>query len=164
MPFFFVQRADSVFSLHEYLALRVRGGGDPRTRDSYYINIQTDGPISTDLWQHRLYLRRTDGGWEDLVVPFAAFRLTNSGELVDAPIKMGREAVRSIGISLLGGNSGVQGEYELGVDSIRVVNEADLGSMGDRAEEKESVMSPGLGELGMPTPPNPTPLPGTTSA
>ena len=39
---------------------------------------------------------------------------------------MYRERVRSIGISMLGGNSGVGGKYELGIDSIRAVNEEDL--------------------------------------
>jgi NADH dehydrogenase [ubiquinone] 1 alpha subcomplex assembly factor 1 len=150
-------------SLYEYLALRVRGSGDPHTRESYYVNMQTEGPISTDLWQHRLHLRRTDGGWEDIYLPFGAFRLTNSGELVDAPVKMGRDAVRSIGISLLGGNSGVQGHYDLGIDSIRVVNEQDLASEGERESEDEKSSVPPLGELGMPTPPTPSPLP-TTSA
>jgi hypothetical protein len=37
-----------------------------------------------------------------------------------------RERVRSVGISLLGGNSGVEGPYELGVDEIRAVNEEDV--------------------------------------
>lgn len=39
---------------------------------------------------------------------------------------MGREGIRSIGISILGGNSGISGHYELGIDSIRVVNEEDV--------------------------------------
>ena len=38
---------------------------------------------------------------------------------------MYREQVRSVGISLLGGNSGVEGPYELGIDSVRAVNEQD---------------------------------------
>ena len=42
-------------------------------------------------------------------------------------MKMFREKVKSIGISMLGGNSGVEGKYELGIDSIRVVNEDDVG-------------------------------------
>lgn len=41
-------------------------------------------------------------------------------------MKMLREKVRSVGISMLGGNSGVEGKYELGIDSIRVVNEDDV--------------------------------------
>ena len=41
-------------------------------------------------------------------------------------MKMFREKVKSVGISMLGGNSGVEGKYELGIDSIRVVNEDDI--------------------------------------
>lgn len=36
------------------------------------------------------------------------------------------EKVRSVGISLLGGNSGSAGKYELGIDSIRLVNDEDV--------------------------------------
>ena len=32
------------------------------------MNIQTDGPISTDLWQHRLFFRKLEGQWEDIFV------------------------------------------------------------------------------------------------
>jgi NADH dehydrogenase [ubiquinone] 1 alpha subcomplex assembly factor 1 len=41
-------------------------------------------------------------------------------------MKLFREKVKSVGISILGGNSGVEGKYELGIDSIRVVNEDDV--------------------------------------
>jgi hypothetical protein len=63
---------------HRYLALRVRAGGPPRLRNSYFVNIQTDDWFATDLWQHRLYFSRTDGGWEDVFVStpfFAPLRL-----------------------------------------------------------------------------------------
>jgi NADH dehydrogenase [ubiquinone] 1 alpha subcomplex assembly factor 1 len=56
--------------------------------------------------------------------------LTNTGEIVDHQITMMREKVRSVGISLLGGNSGVEGPYELGIDSIRAVNDEDATSPG----------------------------------
>jgi NADH dehydrogenase [ubiquinone] 1 alpha subcomplex assembly factor 1 len=39
---------------------------------------------------------------------------------------MYQEKVRSVGISLLGGNSLSAGPYELGIDSIRAVNEEDV--------------------------------------
>ncbi len=39
---------------------------------------------------------------------------------------MNRRKLRSINISLLGGHSGVSGKYELGIDSIRMVNEEDV--------------------------------------
>jgi len=53
---------------YDYIALRLRVAGDPRTHNSYFVNIQTDGPISTDLWQHRIYFRRQDNTWEDVFV------------------------------------------------------------------------------------------------
>ena len=128
---------------YDYIALRLRIAGDPRTHNSYYVNIQTDGPISTDLWQHRLYFRRQDNTWEDvfvrvvfifvccpqtfrLQIPFDNFVRTNLGEMSVNQMKMFREKVKSIGISILGGNSGVEGKYELGIDSIRAVNEDDV--------------------------------------
>lgn len=81
----FLQRRPTLFgeqmedlSNHSYLGLRVRGAGDPRTRDCYFVNLQTDGAISTDLWQHRLYFKRTDGDWENVyvgtVILFSYFR------------------------------------------------------------------------------------------
>ena len=51
---------------------------------------------------------------------------TNSGELSEDQIKMYGEKVRSFGISLLGGNSGAAGKYELGIDSMWLVNEEDM--------------------------------------
>ncbi|KAF9648926.1 complex I intermediate-associated protein CIA30 [Thelephora ganbajun] len=112
-------------SHHRYLALRVRSGGHPRTRNSYFVNIQTDSAISTDLWQHRLFFRKGEGQWEDVFIPFDDFVLTNTGEIVEDQTEICKEGIRTVGISLLGGNSGVEGSYELGIDSIRAVNEED---------------------------------------
>jgi Complex I intermediate-associated protein 30 (CIA30) len=58
-------------------------------------------------------------------IPFRDFVLTNTGEIVHEEVTMDREKVRTVGISLLGGNSGIEGPYELGIDSIRAVNEED---------------------------------------
>jgi NADH dehydrogenase [ubiquinone] 1 alpha subcomplex assembly factor 1 len=52
--------------------------------------------------------------------------MTKAGTINTQPVKMFREYVRSVGISLLGGNSGVEGRYELGIDEIRAVNEEDV--------------------------------------
>ncbi|KAK7044219.1 hypothetical protein VNI00_007941 [Paramarasmius palmivorus] len=112
---------------HEYLALRVRLGGDPSTHNAYFVNLQTNGPISTDLWQHRLFFKRTDNRWEDIFIPFRNFVRTNNGELSEIQLEMSNK-LRSVGISVLGGNSGSAGAYELGIDSIRVVNEEDAKS------------------------------------
>jgi len=136
------------FSQHEFLTLRLRLGGDSATHNAYFCNIQTDGSFETDLWQHRLFFKRRDGGWEDIYVglkcffhlpfcspihflppspsyqiPFASFVRTKSGELYEGQVEIDKERVRSVGISLLGGMSGVAGRYELGIDSIGITNE-----------------------------------------
>jgi NADH dehydrogenase [ubiquinone] 1 alpha subcomplex assembly factor 1 len=41
-------------------------------------------------------------------------------------MRMARDRVRTIGISLLGGKSGIEGPYELGIDSICAVNSEDV--------------------------------------
>ncbi|KAL9714195.1 hypothetical protein Ac2012v2_002505 [Leucoagaricus gongylophorus] len=110
-------------SHHKYLKLRLRLGGDPATHNSYFCNLQTDGPFETDLWQHRLFFKRRDSGWEDIYIPFDSFVRTKSGELCEDQIEMYKERIRSVGISLLGGMSGVAGRYELGIDSIGITNE-----------------------------------------
>ncbi|KAI0297252.1 complex I intermediate-associated protein CIA30 [Multifurca ochricompacta] len=124
-PTLFGELTDDV-SNHRFLALRVRAAGHPRTRNSYFVNIQTEGPMNDDLWQHRLYFTRDDGTWEDIFIPFDGFVMTKAGTINTQPVSMLRERVRSVGISLLGGNSGVEGPYELGIDEIRAVNEEDV--------------------------------------
>jgi len=124
-PTLFGELTDDV-SNHRFLALRVRAAGHPRTRGSYFVNIQTEGPTNDDLWQHRLYFSRDDGGWEDVFIPFDGFVMTKAGTINTQPVSMLRERIRSVGISLLGGNSGIEGPYELGIDEIRAVNEEDV--------------------------------------
>ncbi|KAI0249169.1 complex I intermediate-associated protein CIA30 [Lactifluus subvellereus] len=124
-PTLFGELTDDV-SNHRFLALRVRVAGHPRTRDSYFVNVQTEGPTNDDLWQHRLYFTRDDGGWEDVFIPFDGFVMTKAGTINTQPVSMLRERVRSVGISLLGGNAGVEGPYELGIEKILAVNEEDV--------------------------------------
>ncbi len=69
-PTLFGELTDDI-SNHEFLALRLRVAGHPRTRNSYFVNVQTDAPVSGELWQHRLYFKKDDGAWEDIFVsPF----------------------------------------------------------------------------------------------
>ncbi|PAV16101.1 complex I intermediate-associated CIA30 [Pyrrhoderma noxium] len=127
-PTLFSELTDDI-SNHAYLALRVRVGGHPRTHNAYYVNLQTDTPISGELWQHRLYFRKADGSWEDIFIPFSAFALTSYGELATgraSQVNLEDEKIRWIGISLLGGNAGIEGPFELGIDSIKAVNKEDV--------------------------------------
>ena len=52
--------------------------------------------------------------------------MTKAGTINTQPVSMLRERIRSVGVSLLGGNSGIEGPYELGIDEIRAVNEEDV--------------------------------------
>ena len=55
-------------------------------------------------------------------VPLNKFILVNSGEAVNSDMAMMTEAIRSIGVSLLGGNANIHGKFELGLDSISATN------------------------------------------
>jgi len=119
-------------SNHEFLALRVRIGGHPRTRNSYFVNLQL-APDNREVWQHPLYFRRDDGRWEDIVIPFCDFSMREWGEDGGYTTNMRRSrraTLRSVGIGILGGNTGVEGRYELSIDSIRAINAEDLNKEG----------------------------------
>ncbi|KAF7773409.1 hypothetical protein Agabi119p4_5576 [Agaricus bisporus var. burnettii] len=121
-PTLFGELTDDV-SNHRYLSLRLRLGGDEATHNSYFCNIQTETPVTTDLWQHRLFFKRRDGGWENIYIPFDSFVQTNFGEVSEAKVEMYKDKIRSIGISILGARSGSAGRYELGIDSIGITND-----------------------------------------
>ncbi|KAF8981950.1 hypothetical protein BGZ46_002050 [Entomortierella lignicola] len=100
-------------SLFEYLSLRVKG--DER---KYFVNLQTDGVVPTDLYQHRLFLK-TPGEWETILIPFKDFILTNQGFIQEDQIEMFRERVKNVGVSIIDRKSG---PFELEIDSISAVN------------------------------------------
>ena len=55
--------------------------------------------------------------------------MTSYGELAtgDASrVSLEGQQIRWLGISLLGGNAGIEGPFELGLDSIEAVNEEDV--------------------------------------
>ncbi|KAF9301430.1 hypothetical protein BGZ74_006726 [Mortierella antarctica] len=99
--------------LFEYLALRVKG--DDR---KYFVNLQTDGVVPTDLYQHRLFLK-TPGEWETVLIPFQDFILTNQGIIQEEQIEIFRERVKNVGISIIDRASG---PFELEIDHISAVN------------------------------------------
>ncbi|GAA6061805.1 hypothetical protein JCM10212_004861 [Sporobolomyces blumeae] len=108
-------------SLHDFLRLRVRSSGDGMR---YFVNIQTDGPVRSDLFQHRLWLPNppTEDApheWTDVLIPFSDFALTNSGDMSAQQLEMLRTRVRTVGISVLGPK---EGRYELGIESIDAVS------------------------------------------
>ncbi|KAI9032829.1 complex I intermediate-associated protein 30-domain-containing protein [Phycomyces nitens] len=100
-------------SLFRYLGLRVKG--DNR---KYFVNIQTDGVIQTDLHQHRLFLR-TPGQWETVMIPFRDFILTNNGMIQEEQVEMFREKVKTVGVSLMDRQ---EGPFRLEIDWIKAMN------------------------------------------
>ncbi|KAG0168379.1 hypothetical protein DFQ30_004840 [Apophysomyces sp. BC1015] len=100
-------------SLFRYLAMRVRGD-----RRKYFVNIQTDGVIATDVYQHRLFLR-DPGNWETVMIPFRDFILTNNGMIQEQQIEMFREKVKTVGFSL---QDRQDGPFKLEIEWIKAMN------------------------------------------
>ncbi|GAC96140.1 complex I intermediate-associated protein [Pseudozyma hubeiensis SY62] len=66
----------------------------------FFVNVQTDGPVTSDLFQHRLYLDESKGSdWQTVVIPFDDFVLTNTGQVSNSQVSMMREKIRTVGIS-----------------------------------------------------------------
>lgn len=75
--------------------------------------------FQSDLRLHCVYLQ----------IPFGAFALTSYGELATGQasrVSLEGQQIRWLGISLLGGNAGIEGSFELGLDSVEAVNEEDV--------------------------------------
>lgn len=87
-----------------YLALRVKSDGR-----RYFVNIQTDSIVETDIHQHRLYTRKHQGatgpsdpgGWETVLIRFHEFVRTNHGVVTEPQSEMLRQKIRSFGIGLI---------------------------------------------------------------
>lgn len=96
-----------------YLALRVKSDGR-----SYFVNVQTESVIPTDLHQHRLFAKRP-GEWETVLINWNHFVRTNHGFVVEPQAEILRHRVRSIGIGL---TDRVPGPFEMCVEKIWATN------------------------------------------
>lgn len=68
----------------------------------FFVNIQTDGPVTSDLFQHRLLLdERKGNAWQDVIIPLTDFVLMNTGEVAPSQINMMREKLRTVGVSVV---------------------------------------------------------------
>ncbi|GAA5865356.1 hypothetical protein JCM8547_005066 [Rhodosporidiobolus lusitaniae] len=136
--FFGTQTWDT--SLHDFLRLRVKSSGDGMR---YFVNIQTEGPVRSDLFQHRLWLpspasEDAPHEWSDVLIPFSDFTLTNSGDMSGQQLEMMRTAVRTVGVSVLGPQ---EGRYELGIEAIDAVS-VDPSKLSDLPPQKNADGSP----------------------
>ena len=82
------------WSNYSSLVLRVKGD-----RRKYLVNIQTNTPLVTDLFQHRLFLNHP-GEWETVVIPLNDFVMTNWGVIQDGS-EINKSEVKTVGIGLL---------------------------------------------------------------
>lgn len=98
---------------YEFLALRIKSDGR-----KYFINLQTESIVPTDIHQHRLYAKRP-GEWETLLVPWSEFVRTNHGVVVEPQREMLRQSLRTIGIGL---TDRVPGNFELCIEKMWATN------------------------------------------
>ncbi|KAF2432995.1 complex I intermediate-associated protein 30, mitochondrial precursor [Tothia fuscella] len=86
----------SLWDLSPYTCLALRIKSDGR---KYFVNLQTDSVVATDLHQHRLFTKKS-GQWETVVINLRDFVRTNHGMVVEPQSEMLTEKVKSVGISL----------------------------------------------------------------
>ncbi|KAI4210263.1 MAG: hypothetical protein LQ351_006862 [Letrouitia transgressa] len=95
------------------LALRVKSDGR-----KYFVNIQTESIVYTDIHQHRLHVRRP-GEWETVLIRWSDFVRTNHGEVVEPQKEMLTQKVRTLGIGLI---DRVPGPFDLGISAMWATN------------------------------------------
>ncbi|KAM0718194.1 hypothetical protein Q7P37_006526 [Cladosporium fusiforme] len=100
---------------YAFLALRIKSDGR-----KYFVNIQTESIVPTDLHQH-LLPSYTPGEWETVIIPFSSFVRTNYGMVVEPQREMMRQKVRSVGIGLI---DRVPGPFELCIADVWATNKA----------------------------------------
>lgn len=98
---------------YTYLAMRIKSDGR-----KYFVNVQTDSIVPTDLHQHRLYARRP-GEWETVLIKWDEFVRTNHGVVIEPQTEMLRQKIRTVGIGLI---DRVPGNFEISIERIWATN------------------------------------------
>ena len=99
---------------YSHLALKVRSHDNRK----YFVNLQTDSYLETDLYQHRLFLR-TPGEWEVVMLPFDDFTLTNNGQIQEMQVDMDKYRLKTVGLSIL---DRLPGKFGIEIQYIRAEN------------------------------------------
>jgi Complex I intermediate-associated protein 30 (CIA30) len=115
-----------------YLALRVKSDGR-----KYFVNIQTDSIVPTDIHQHRLYTRHQKGAegpddpgkWETVLIKLHEFVRTNHGVVTEPQSEMLRQKVKSFGIGLIDRQPG---PFQLAIGAIWATNLNERGQIDGR--------------------------------
>ena len=107
---------------YHYLALRVKSDGR-----RYFVNVQTDSIVETDIHQHRLYTQHDSGTpgdaepgqWETIYIKWHDFVRTNHGSVVEPASEMLMQKVKSVGIGLIDRQPG---PYDLRIQWFKATN------------------------------------------
>jgi NADH dehydrogenase [ubiquinone] 1 alpha subcomplex assembly factor 1 len=99
---------------YTYLALRVKSDGR-----KYFVNLQTESIVPSDIHQHRLYARRP-GEWETVLIKWNDFVRTNHGVVVEPQTELLRQKVRTVGIGLI---DRIPGPFDLCIERIWATNQ-----------------------------------------
>jgi NADH dehydrogenase [ubiquinone] 1 alpha subcomplex assembly factor 1 len=99
---------------YKYLALRVKSDGR-----NYYVNLQTESIVPTDIHQHRLYTK-SPGKWETVFINWDDFVRTNHGFVVEPQKEMLKQKVRTVGMSL---TDSIPGPFDICIGRIWGTNE-----------------------------------------
>ena len=110
---------------YAYLKLHVKSDGR-----KYFVNIQTESIVYTDIHQHRLYARQP-GQWETVIIKWRDFVRTNHGQVVEPQTEMLTQKVRTVGIGLI---DRIPGPFDLAVNGIWATNRAGADELIDDGE------------------------------
>lgn len=98
---------------YTYLALRVKSDGR-----KYFLNVQSETIVYTDIHQHRLYTKRT-GEWETVLIKWSEFVRTNYGQVVEPQTELMTQKIRTVGVGL---TDRVPGSYNLAISKVWATN------------------------------------------
>lgn len=99
--------------MYKYLAIQFKSDGR-----KYFVNVQTESIVPTDIHQHRLYAK-TPGEWETLFIKWNDFVRTNHGQVVEPQREMLTQKVRTVGLALI---DRIPGPYDLKISRIWATN------------------------------------------
>ncbi|KAI1079686.1 CIA30-domain-containing protein [Whalleya microplaca] len=102
--------------MYTYLGMRIKSDGR-----SYFVNVQTESVVPTDIHQHRLFAKRP-GEWETVLIKWNDFVRTNHGFVVEPQTEMLRQKVRTVGVGL---TDRVPGPFDLCIERIWATNTLD---------------------------------------
>lgn len=114
---------------YAYLALRVKSDGR-----KYFINIQTDSIVESDIHQHKLPTKWHKGAespnssaeWETVLIRFHDFVRTNQGFITEPQSEMLRQKVKSFGIGLIDREPG---PFDLSISAMWATNLNERGQL-----------------------------------